>query len=118
MPVRCGLRLELADRVTLTPAAWIEQIAIAMTGHRQPGRHRGLARLNRFDGTDRELRVLDHVGRPAPGQQIRVTGPAGTSTDYYRRNRHAAVAIRRRPAALAVRAARARPLRAITGRRG
>ncbi len=51
-----------------------------MTDHDSPADIASWRQLNRFDGTDRELRVLDHAGRPAPGQQIRVTGPAGTST--------------------------------------
>ena len=61
---------------------WIEQIALAMTGHRRRGRRRGVARARPVRShRAATLRVLDHVGRPAagassPGGRRR----AGTST--------------------------------------
>jgi phosphatidylserine/phosphatidylglycerophosphate/cardiolipin synthase-like enzyme len=68
------------DRVALTPRSWVELIAVAMNGIDAAADVAAWRALNRFDSTDRFLRVLDHVGRPAGGQQIRVAGPGGTST--------------------------------------
>ena len=68
------------DRVTLSPAAWIEQIALAMTEVDAAGDVAAWRDLNRFAPTGRALRVLDHAGRPAAGRQVEVSGPGGAST--------------------------------------
>src|SRR6266540_1769447 len=68
------------NRVTLSPAAWVEQIAIAMSAVDTPGEVAAWRELNRFAASDRVVRVLDHVGRPAVGQQLRVASASGTST--------------------------------------
>ena len=73
--------LLFADRLTLSPAAWIDQIALAMTGVDSPEEVATWRTLARFDDPGaRGVRVLDHVGRPAVGEPFRITGPAGTST--------------------------------------
>ncbi len=68
------------DRVTLSPAAWVEQIALAMTGVDDEAAITTWRGLNRFAPTSRALQVLDHVGRPMSGAQIEVNSVAGTST--------------------------------------
>jgi phosphatidylserine/phosphatidylglycerophosphate/cardiolipin synthase-like enzyme len=68
------------DRVALSPASWVELIAEAMSTVDTAGDVAVWRELNRFDATDRVLRVLDHVGRPAAGQQIRVADAGGSAT--------------------------------------
>jgi phosphatidylserine/phosphatidylglycerophosphate/cardiolipin synthase-like enzyme len=68
------------DRLALSPASWIEQIALAMTGLDTAAEVVAWRLLDRFTPTGRSIRVLDHVGRPMVGAQIRVAGPTGTSS--------------------------------------
>jgi phosphatidylserine/phosphatidylglycerophosphate/cardiolipin synthase-like enzyme len=72
------------DRVTLSPAAWVDQIAQAMTGVEDQSDVDAWRTLDRFAPAGRTLRVLDHVGRPAAGLRIRLAGagaPTVGSTD-------------------------------------
>lgn len=68
------------DRVALSPAAWVQQVALAMTGIDSAADVAAWQTLARFDEPGRRLRVLDHVGRPAVGASMRITGAAGTTT--------------------------------------
>src|SRR4051794_40818679 len=68
------------DRVALSPAAWVELIAAAMSALDSATDVTAWRTLARFATGGRALRVLDHVGRPAAGQQIRVAGPSATTT--------------------------------------
>ena len=71
--------LLFADRVALTPATWVDLVAGAMTGVDTPADVTAWRRLADFAPAGRVLHVRDHVGRPAVGQQVLVTGPAGNA---------------------------------------
>lgn len=68
------------DRVALSPAAWVELVAAAMTGIDSAGAVAAWRELGRFAPGGRNLRVLDHVGRPAAGVELRVTSTSGAAT--------------------------------------
>lgn len=68
------------DRLALSPAAWVQQIALAMTGIDSAAEVAAWQTLARFASTERTLRVLDHVGRPAAGASIRIAAASGTTT--------------------------------------
>lgn len=68
------------DRVALSPAAWVQQVALAMGGIDSAADVAAWQTLDRFAPAERSLRVLDHVGRPAAGASIRITAAAGTTT--------------------------------------
>lgn len=68
------------DRLALSPATWVEQIALAMTGFDTGADVAAWRELDRFAPTDRTIRVLDHVGRPVNGATIRVASGTGTSS--------------------------------------
>ena len=68
------------DRLALSPASWVEQIALAMTGIEAAPDIAAWRELDRFAPTERTIRVLDHVGRPLAGASVRVAGGTGTST--------------------------------------
>ena len=74
----------LGDRVTLSPAAWVELVGEAMAGEDTApdvATWQALATLA-GSGAGRTLRVLDHVGRPAPAYQLTVDGtPRTTGAD-------------------------------------
>jgi phosphatidylserine/phosphatidylglycerophosphate/cardiolipin synthase-like enzyme len=68
------------DRLALSPASWVEQIALAMTGFDAAADVAAWRELQRFAPTGRTIRVLDHVGRPMSGATIRVASGSGTSS--------------------------------------
>jgi phosphatidylserine/phosphatidylglycerophosphate/cardiolipin synthase-like enzyme len=68
------------DRLALSPAAWVQQVARAMTGIDSAADVDAWQTLSRFAAAGRAVRVLDHVGRPAAGASIRITAAAGTTT--------------------------------------
>ena len=68
------------DRLALSPASWVEQIALAMTGSESGTDIAVWRALNRFAPASRTIRVLNHVGRPMTGATIRVASAAGTSS--------------------------------------
>ena len=72
----------LADRVTLSPAAWVSRIGEAMAGEDLAGDVNAWQALAALadPGAGRRLRVLDHAGRPAPAYRLSVAG-APTTTD-------------------------------------
>jgi len=72
--------LLFADRLALSPAAWVGQIALAMTGIDSDAEVLAWQALDRFAPAGRSLRVLDHVGRPAAGVSIRISAASGTTT--------------------------------------
>jgi len=77
---RAFIGLLFDDRLALSPASWVEQIALAMTGFDTGTDITAWRRLNRFAPPGRTIRVLDHVGRPMNAASIRVTSGAGIST--------------------------------------
>lgn len=68
------------DRMALSPVSWVELVAAAMTGVDSAAAVTAWRALTAFAGTERALRVLDHVGRPLAGERIRVASGAGSST--------------------------------------
>lgn len=68
------------DRLALSPASWVEQIALAMIESDSGADIAAWRALNRFAPTGRTIRVLDHVGRPMTGAPIRVVRGASSSS--------------------------------------
>ena len=66
-----------ADRVALSPAAFVGLLGEAMTGVDPPADVAAWRALEAFDEPARRVRLLDHAGRPAAAHRVRVTGPAG-----------------------------------------
>lgn len=67
------------DRVTLSPAAWIDLIGDALDGVEPASEVDDWRALARFAPSDRRLRVLDHAGRPAASYQLRLNAATVTT---------------------------------------
>jgi phosphatidylserine/phosphatidylglycerophosphate/cardiolipin synthase-like enzyme len=67
------------DRVALSPAAWIDLIGDALDGFASPGDVAAWRALDGLAASGRVLRVLDHVGRPAPSYELRVNATTVTT---------------------------------------
>ncbi|TDB89411.1 hypothetical protein E1264_08335 [Actinomadura sp. KC216] len=67
------------DRIALSPAAWVQQIALAMTGIEDAPAVTAWQGLGRFAPAGRSIRVLDHVGRPAAGAAFQVNASITTT---------------------------------------
>ena len=67
------------DRVTLSPAAWIDLIGDALDGIESATDVAAWRGLDVFATPSRVLRVLDHAGRPAASYQLRVNASTVTT---------------------------------------
>ena len=71
---RAYVGMLFGDRVALSPAAWIDLVADAVTGFDSTAEETAWRDLTKHAEPGRVLRVLDHVGRPAAFHRLQVAG--------------------------------------------